>query len=97
MVLSGGYSDNGGNQPIQSTMIFSLTSGVWRSGPDLPSAMGRGGSVQYDGTTFLAVHASGIYKYDVVNDVWITLPQTMKTPRRDFAYALVPSDYVQCT
>jgi hypothetical protein len=37
-----------------------------------------------------------IYKYDVINDAWLTLPGKMKTPRRWFAFALVPPDYVQC-
>ena len=99
----------GGGQihPVVETRIFDLDSQVWRDGPDLPSGVSGGASVQF-GDTFLIV--SGIYDWDIygykysrsiykfVSDPegWIKLPQTLSVGFYHFDAFLVSIDFIDC-
>ena len=94
-----------GGRDLNTVEIFFPSSMEWREGPDLPASdrWDAGMSVPF-GNTFLIVggEADGdisdrIIKYDVDNDDWIELPQTLTTARADGAAFLVPDNYVTCT
>jgi hypothetical protein len=99
LVLAGGARDVWTPDTISSTKIYSLSSNTWRDGPDLPRPMSKGASVQY-GDSFLVVHITGIFMYDLANDDWNDLlqkfPSTYNEHYNRFSAVLVAKNVTKC-
>ena len=74
------------------SVIYDIDNDSWRTGPTLPKVIFHATTVPV-GNTFLIV-ADVILKYDVGNNNWVQLTQTMLTPRRKYFSAFwVPDNY----
>ena len=96
VVVAGGYYRS-------NSVIFNLETETWRSGPDLPTRLGGGASVQLQ-DTFLVVtgndpetgfESEAIYKFVTSpEEGWLQLPHKCRTVTSDAI--LVPQDFIEC-
>ena len=103
VVVAGGYYRS-------NSVIFNLETETWRSGPDLPTRLGGGASVQFQ-DTFLVVSGRGdfdtetgmfvfsksIFKFVTSpEEGWLELPQKLSEGFSNFDAILVPQDFIEC-
>ena len=102
IVLAGGRD---GYYGISRSFILSLESLTWRDGPDLPQGLGNLGETQLENTFLVVggvrnrrfdVYSNKIYKFDEVNDDWITLPAEMSYGGGIYSAFLVSDESVIC-
>ena len=96
VVVAGG--DRGPN-----SFIFDLDTETWRSGPDLPTHLARGASVQFQDSFLVVggidlettVPCDSIYKFVVSpEEGWLELPHKCRDGPSDAI--LVPQDFIEC-
>lgn len=73
------------------TKIYDIDNDQWREGPPLPRAVRHGTAVPF-GKTFLVIKGK-IWKYNIENNAWDEMEETLATPRDYFNAFWVPDDY----
>lgn len=93
----------GGGGGDSSTTILNLDTLLYTPGPDLPTSIIYGSSIQFDDTLLIVGGFDGestvldtIYEFDTTNQLWIERPEKMKRSNYAMAALLVPDYYFQC-
>ena len=68
----GGYTPDG----LPSAAVWELVDDVWRDGPPLPAHVAAGAAVSVDEHIYVVggVPDAGLFRYDVADEQWTTLP-----------------------
>ena len=98
IAVAGGYGSDG-HTPTNALLLFESTTGVWRSGPPMPTARANAMAADWNGklavigggTQYGAVEPTGVIEIaDPASDTWASSPLTV-TPRAG-AVAVVDAD-----